>query len=333
MRRLATAFLIGLGCGPAAGGGEACPPGEEGCACEENGDCDSGLQCFSDLCVDLENTSGDATITVTGSSVSASSMTSATTDSTSDATATTSVDSTGPIDTGTTNADTSTQGSETSTTGVCDGPDGDGDGVCDDVDNCPMNENPDQADNDSKFTDYDADTYFNFPLYCPGDCHALLHVEDGSWTTTYTLDLGGAAPTGARLRLYTALDDSNGGTPYCITIELNSTIIAGGVFLDGVPHGAPFNTEFTNFVVWEYELSAAELPLLLDGDNEVVMTLGCAAPLEWFVMEYTALEADVPAPDGVGDICDLCPDAHDPEQADVDGDNDGDFCDANPNYP
>lgn len=322
-----------LACGPTNGtaegesGGE-CQPGAEGCACDDR-QCDPGLECLSDLCVDP----GSATIvTVTGSSASASTEGSASVD-TGDSNAegisvtvtVTSADETTTEETASSSVDS------IGTTGPC--YDDDGDGLCDTDDNCPEVANSQQEDSDSRTIDHDAATYFDFPLYCPDDCHALLHVYDGVWDTSYTLDLGGGMPTGARFRMFVALDDTPSPTPYCVTIELNGDVIGVDVDLDGVPHGSPSNSEFTNFVVWEYELSVGELALLVDGDNDLGLSLGCASEFEWIVLEYSALEADLEAPDGIGDACDVCPDVYDPDQADADGDDMGDVCDPDPGNP
>jgi hypothetical protein len=342
--------------------------GTLGCPCTEGGACDPGLTCLSNICVDAGGgtgtpssdgggsgsgtggTSGDGGTTGTTSS----SGTSATTGSDSTTGTTSSGDTSGTTSTGDTSGTTTSTGTTSdlttetttsstdttsttqttgtgtaSTTGGC--ADADIDTVCDADDNCWLIPNPGQEDTDDTLVDWDASDQMTNPLwhlYCPGDCHALFHANV-TFSNDYDIDLSGATPVVANLRLLMTADDANEPLPYCLAIDLNGTPIIGAAPLTGVPHGEPFASQFNNFTVWEYEI--AETGLLVDGQNTIDLTLGCTTN-GWVVLDYSALEVTLAQtrPDGVGDACDNCPSMYNPDQSDPDFDGIGTLCDDHP---
>ncbi|MFN3196914.1 MAG: lectin-like protein [Bradymonadia bacterium] len=201
---------------------------------------------------------------------------------------------------------------------VCDD-DTDGDGVLDAVDNCPSVANADQADSDGTGS-------FN----CGGA--ASCEAESGcSWLT----DGDGRAWLGCNFNR--TFDDARahcqqfGGDLAIVTDDTQAAIFAAfrtrawiglrDIVGDNRSWYWVDGTELTDEDArWDdFEPNSVNERCATLWEDGTVWNDGNCSGTRAFFCE--------PAPDRVGDACDLCPDVHDIDQTDVDGDGIGDACD------
>ncbi len=185
--------------------------------------------------------------------------------------------------------------------------DADGDGIPNDVDNCPNTPNPDQADSDGDGTGDACDEYSEkevcLTLYNPG---CLSGHNSGGGSKILSLEANYS-----KVMLIKACFDDNG------YIEVNGTRIYEND--DGCCSAGcdSINIDVTDLVG--------------PGDNVVYGYAddccgGCAHASAVFRMQYINCSIDSDN-DGVDDNQDNCPSTYNPDQADSDGDGVGDACD------
>jgi hypothetical protein len=131
--------------------------------------------------------------------------------------------------------------------------------------------------------------------YCPGDCHLAWHADE-SETEVFpagAFDVGSV--TEAMLILFATLDDHySAPLPYCANISINGNP-AVTVPLDGVPHGEPFGSDFTNFTLFTWALPPTQVAQLVSGDNTFSYSLGCTSePGDWIAVEWSELVIVIP---------------------------------------
>jgi hypothetical protein len=238
---------------------------------------------------------------------------------------------------------------------VCDpcpftaGTDSDADGFCEDVDNCPTVANASQLDADGDDVGDACDncaTVLNRSQYdLDRDQWAVSATASSEWTAD---EWSAAQATGAPERAGVCEDAPTNWSPatdnaapewlelsYALPVHAASVVVHeawGQNFVIGVeliePGGARHPTliepDFTvcggthvrRFEPTPYLVSGVRVDTQMDGFEEI-----------------DAVKLVAAVGDGVGDACDTCPWLIDPDQADTDGDRQGDLCDCAPTNP
>jgi hypothetical protein len=226
-------------------------------------------------------------------------------------------------------------------------PDIDGDGVADDVDNCPNDYNPEQADTDSDSSGDICDICPDDPTdTCDPDASGSVYIDAGTGGTISTPD-GSAAidiPPGA-LNVNTTVSITD-------TIPLETNVRIGAVKgqiteqFSFTPHGAVFNLPVTITVItdctsppalcnkmgmWVYDSQIAKWEnLAATCTNTGGITYSCSAETIHFslfaLVNPLDSDDDEITDNWFGEV-DNCPDNYNTDQADVDDDDAGDVCD------
>jgi hypothetical protein len=203
------------------------------------------------------------------------------------------------------------------------GLDGDGDGVPDEVDNCPWTDNPDQANRD----------IHAFACLDAADClerTACELVVPGGSPSAYLLCKGRTASFDEAR----AFCRGRGGDLVSIDDEEESALVVslgpGNAWIGLTDAGEEGSFEWvdgsgSDYANWsdnqpdDYQAGEDCVHLYDDGrwnDNS------CAAALPFVCEDAVLKDADE-----AGDACDNCPDAYNPDQRDEDDDGKGDACD------
>jgi len=208
--------------------------------------------------------------------------------------------------------------------------DGDGDGVCGDADNCPDEPNPAQTDSEtspyaevrqwatgaSASSEYGPTDWGAIQAVGPPENTGVCANRSTNWAPLEAgfdpewLELSYAVPIQAiGVSVHEALSGA-----FVYRIDLRDTL--------GVLHTIWDSTDTTECgnvfePLWprtDYQVSEVVLHTQVNGWEEIdaVELIG---------------EAAGPDPDGVGDACDNCPGAYNPDQEETDGDGVGDVCD------
>jgi N-acetylneuraminic acid mutarotase len=209
--------------------------------------------------------------------------------------------------------------------------DADSDRVGDPCDNCEAAFNPQQFDSDATAVRQWAASAIASSEWTDTDWSAMQasgppqNAGCSSVTTNWTPLEGGPAPEWLELTYANPVSATG-------VAVLEAGILAGFVYqidlrdTDGMLHTMWFGDDPT-LCGGELVAGRSPTPFLVDG--VIVHT----QVDEWEEIDAVALTTvGAPAPDGVGDACDLCPSIPGPH-GDLDSDNSGDGCDCAPNDP